>query len=165
VSVGTEAGDEVALGPHPLTLAAAPGAADEAVDTAVLLSLEWAQVEGEPDFVVELIDLYAEDAPRRLNAIRGASAAGDLAALRRAAHGLRGSSASLGARSVEMLCERLERLSGPEFLREGELLLTRLGHEFARAMSVFADERRRRWKRLNEHPELAAESGAHSESG
>lgn len=136
--------DDAGRGPRALTRAGAPCATEEAVDLAALLSLEGAQVEGEPDLIVELIDLYAEDAPRRLSAIRGASAAGDLAALQRAAHGLKGSSASLGARRVELLCEKLERLSGREFLQEGEMLLACLGREFARAMLVFADERDRR---------------------
>lgn len=116
----------------------------EAVELDVLRSLAGAQVEGEPDLIVELIDLYAEDSPRRLDTIRGALAAGDLEALRRAAHGLKGSSASLGARRVEMLCEKLERLSGWEWRREGEILLARLERELARAGLAFAYERGRR---------------------
>lgn len=130
--------------PCPVTRPNAPDATGEAVDLAVLLGLEEAQVEGEPDLVVELIDLYAEEGPRHLAAIRSAWAAGDLAALAWAAHGLKGSSASLGARHVEMLCERLERLSGEELFQEGETLLTCLEREFARAELAFADERSRR---------------------
>jgi HPt (histidine-containing phosphotransfer) domain-containing protein len=110
----------------------------------MLLSLEEVQVEGEPDLIVELIELYAEDTPRRLDAIRGALAARDLAALRRAAHGLKGSSASLGARRVWILCEELERLSGRELPQGGEMLLTRLEREVARVRLAFADERDRR---------------------
>lgn len=144
MSAGIETADNIVHGPRPVTRAGALGAAEEAVDWAVLLSLEEAQVEGEPDLIVELVELYAEDAPHRLSAIRGASAAGDLTALRRAAHGLKGSSASLGARQVVTLCDRLERLSEQQFLQEGEKLLARLGHEFARVMLVFADERDRR---------------------
>ncbi|HEV2861028.1 MAG TPA: Hpt domain-containing protein [Pyrinomonadaceae bacterium] len=119
-------------------------ATEKAVELDVLRGLAGAQVEGEPDLIVELIDLYAEDSPRRLDAIRGALAAGDLEALRRAAHGLKGSSASLGARRVEMLCEKLERLSGGEWRQEGEILLARLGRELARAGAAFAYERSRR---------------------
>ena len=139
-----ELADNIAHGPRPLTRASALDATGEAVDLLVLLGLEEAQIEGEPDLVVELIDLYAEDTPRRLAAIRSAWAARDLAALRRAAHGLKGSSASLGARPVELLCEKLERLSDHELLQEGEVLLSRLERERARAMLVFADERDRR---------------------
>lgn len=139
-----ETADNIARGPCPVTPASASDATGKVVDLAVLLSLEEAQVEGEPDLIVELIDLYVEDTPRRLAAIRSASADGDLEALRRAAHGLKGSSASLGARQVEMLCEKLERASGKELLEEGELLLARLEREFARVRLAFADERIRR---------------------
>ena len=116
----------------------------EAVDMAVLLSLEGAQVAGEPDLIVELIELYDEDTPRRLVAIRSALAEIDLAALRRAAHGLKGSSASLGARRVAALCDELEALPDEDSAREAEALLTRLEREFERARRAFADERERR---------------------
>lgn len=139
-----EVADDIDHATCPVKRASAPDTTGEAIDVAVLLSLEEAQVEGEPDLVVELIDLYAEDTPRRLAAIRSAWAAGDLAALRRAAHGLRGSSASLGARQVGILCEKLERLSGKESLQGGEMLLTCLEREFARVRLAFADERARR---------------------
>jgi|SRR5215213_8470580 len=138
-----ETADNICHEPCSVTRASALDATGEAVDLVVLLSLAEAQVEGEPDLVVELIDLYAEDTPRRLAAIRSAWAARDLAALRRAAHGLKGSSASLGARQVEILCEKLERLSGKELLQGGEMLLTRLEREFARVRLAFADERSR----------------------
>jgi hypothetical protein len=41
-----------------------------AVDLAVLTSYEKIQLAGEPDLIVELIDLYREDAPRRIAARR-----------------------------------------------------------------------------------------------
>ena len=143
MSGGVEIVDNIDHKPCPATRASALDATGEAVDLAVLLSLEEAQVEGEPDLVVELIDLYAEDTPRRLAAIRSAWAAGDLAALRGAAHGLKGSSACLGARQVAILCDKLERLPGTELLRASEMLLTCLEREFARVRLAFAVERGR----------------------
>lgn len=144
MSSSIETADNLDHKPRPVTQASAFGATGEAVDWAVLLDLGEAQVDGEPDLIVELIDLYAEDAPRRLAAIRSAWAAGDLAALRRAAHCLKGSSASLGARPVETLCEKLEQLPGKELLQEGGLLLASLARELARVRLAFADERGRR---------------------
>jgi HPt (histidine-containing phosphotransfer) domain-containing protein len=139
-----ETADRAGHEPRTSAGAGAPDATAEPVDWEVLLGLEEAQVEGEPDLVVELLDLYAEDAPRRLDAIRGALAARDLETLRRAAHGLKGGSASLGARRMTALCEQLGRLSGPELPRGGEMLLTCLEREFARVRLVFAAERGRR---------------------
>jgi len=41
------------------------------VDMAVLTSLEDAQSEGNPDLIVELIDLYLKEAARLLTAVQG----------------------------------------------------------------------------------------------
>lgn len=144
MSDGLEHADNTGREPGPRERADAPDDAGEVLDLAVLLSLEDAQVEGEPDIVVELTELYDEDAPRRLTSIRGALAAGDSTALRRAAHGLRGGSASLGALRMAMLCEKLERLHGAESPHEGEMLLTCLERELARVRLAFAEERSRR---------------------
>jgi len=126
------------------TIETAADAPVEVVDVAMLLSLEAAQAEGGPDIVVELIDLYFEDTPRRVAAVRRALEEEDVSALRWAAHGLRGSSASLGARRLAALCDELEGLPGEELTRGGAALLTRLVHEFDCVRHFFADERSRR---------------------
>lgn len=128
----------------PGTTETAADAHVEVVDVSMLLSLEAAQAEGAPDIIVELIDLYFEDTPRRVAAVRRALEDEDVSALRWAAHGLRGSSASLGARRLAALCDELEGLPGEELTREGAALLTRLVREFDCVWQVFADERSRR---------------------
>jgi HPt (histidine-containing phosphotransfer) domain-containing protein len=115
----------------------------DAVDMRALLSLEEAQMEGEPDLVVELIDLYLKDASDKLVAMRKAVAITDTASLGRAAHNLRGSSANLGARRMAALCEELEQIGVASFQRAGALL-TRLQREFELVRVTFAAERRRR---------------------
>lgn len=139
-----ETADKMGRGPSLMSWASTLDATEEAVELDVLRGLAGAQVEGESDLVVELIDLYAEDSPRRLDTIRGALAAGDLEALQWAAHSLKGSSTSLGAQRVGILCEKLERVSGREWRQGGEILLARLERELARAWLAFASERTRR---------------------
>ena len=118
-------------------------AACDAVDVATLRGLEEALADGEPDLVVELIDLYLESAPRMVAAAREAAATGDGPSLRRAAHNLRGGSASLGARRLAALCEEIEAAGcGPS--REAAALAARLEEEFERARRSFEAERRRR---------------------
>ena len=56
----------------------------------------------------ELIDLYLTDSRRRLSDIKGAMEKGDLDALSEAAHGLKGSSLSLGVSSVAEVSGQLE---------------------------------------------------------
>src|SRR5437660_7395479 len=95
-------------GPGPLLSAGSPRSLTQAVDMAVLTSFEEAQLDGVPDLIVELIDLYLEDAPHRLTAIEEALNRRDGQALKRAAHCLRGSSANLGALQVALICEEVE---------------------------------------------------------
>jgi HPt (histidine-containing phosphotransfer) domain-containing protein len=115
----------------------------DAVDLPTLRGFEEAGVEGEPDIVVELIDIYLESAPRLVAAVREAAAAGDVASLSRAAHNLRGGSASLGAWRVAALCEEIE-VSRPLSSHEAAALAARLEEEFELARLSFEAERRRR---------------------
>ena len=66
------------------------------------------------------MDLYVENAPQLIDAIRRAIAAGDAPALQRSAHTLKGSSASLGAQRMAALCFELEKL-GRDGTVEGAL--------------------------------------------
>ena len=42
----------------------------QTVDLAVLATYDDAQMEGEPDFVVELIDIYLDEVPARASSLR-----------------------------------------------------------------------------------------------
>jgi HPt (histidine-containing phosphotransfer) domain-containing protein len=126
------------------TLAGAEDAPPEAVDLGVLAGLEGLQDEGEPSLVVELIDLYLEEAPRQLASMFEAEASADADALRRAAHSLKGSSASLGAFGAAALCGELEHADCGDSSRGAGELIARLGQELERVRRVFAAERRKR---------------------
>jgi HPt (histidine-containing phosphotransfer) domain-containing protein len=119
-------------------------ATTQVVDPAVIASLDEAWEEGEPDLIVELIDLYLGDAPQWLEAIRTAANRQDAKLLRRAAHSLKGSSGSLGIRQVAETCRRLEQLDCSDSAARVTALLPRLDREFARAQAALAAERLRR---------------------
>jgi HPt (histidine-containing phosphotransfer) domain-containing protein len=116
----------------------------DAVDLTILNSLEGAQIEGEPDIVVELMELYLEDASGKLAAMHEDLAEKGGGSVGRLAHSLRGSSANLGARRVAALCEGLERVGDGDPSCGGGALLNRLELELARVRRVFEAERRRR---------------------
>ena len=82
----------------------------EEIDLSGLTSLAELKSIGEPDLVVELIDLYLKDGPERIQKIKTAAARADATGLRQAAHTLKGSSASLGFHQISEICEQLERL-------------------------------------------------------
>src|SRR6266511_5847373 len=86
--------------------AAAQGQVD---DFRELTSLRAMQQAEEPDIVAELIDIFFQDTPSRLDGIRQALRQSDIQALEQAAHSLRGSCATIGARRMATLCLALEK--------------------------------------------------------
>jgi HPt (histidine-containing phosphotransfer) domain-containing protein len=125
-------------------LADTGGDAIEATDETVLAALEEVQSEGEPDLIVELIDLYLNDAPQRVEAIRAAAAKLDGALLKHAAHTLKGSSGSIGVLQVAKICKILERPDCVSSAAKVEVLLQLLEREFAGAREALLAERQRR---------------------
>jgi two-component system sensor histidine kinase/response regulator len=84
----------------------APAVVD--LDPAPLDALASLQSEGDPDVVGELVGVFVEEAPGRLSGMRAAVEARDASALERAAHGLKGTAASLGAVRVAAVCRSIE---------------------------------------------------------
>lgn len=115
----------------------------QTVDLAVLATYDDAQMEGEPDFVVELIDIYLEEVPRLFDILRNSIANRDRNTARRAAHSLRGSSANLGVLQLAAIAGELEHLEDNHSTAALELLAS-LANEFERAKEILNEERQRR---------------------
>ena len=115
----------------------------QTVDLAILASFGEAQEQGEPDFVVELIDLYLEGAPRFFNSIRDGLANNDWLSAKRAAHSLRGSSSNLGIVQMSLIAGALEQLTTNQDASAAELLQG-LEDEFTRVEEILLAERQRR---------------------
>ncbi len=62
----------------------------------------------EDRFVAEVVELFLEDGPVRLEALRSALEEGVGESLARAAHTLKGTAANLGAQRLRQRCEELE---------------------------------------------------------
>jgi HPt (histidine-containing phosphotransfer) domain-containing protein len=114
-----------------------------AVDLAVLASYEEAQIEGEPDFVVELIDLYLDEVPRLFDSLHTAIQNNDSASAKRAAHSLRGSSGNLGVLQIAAIADELEHLENPCGTSATQLLQS-LENEFRRVKEILTAERQKR---------------------
>lgn len=91
-------------------------------------------------FLTELIDCYLEDAPLQMQAIQTATAEGDVSTLRRAAHSLKSSSASLGATSFANLCQNLE-IASTETLEATLKKISQLEAEYERVKIALQQER------------------------
>jgi PAS domain S-box-containing protein len=84
-----------------------PDAPDEAMDASALAALRDLG-EGRPDILDEVIAVYLRNSPRHLAALHEAVTRADAEAVRREAHGLKGSSSQIGAAQVARLCTELE---------------------------------------------------------
>jgi HPt (histidine-containing phosphotransfer) domain-containing protein len=110
------------------------------LDEDILASLRELQLEGEPDLLRELLDLFMIDTPNNLEAIGQAIATRNAEGLRHAAHSAKGSSANLGAAALAAACKELEDL-GRSGTTEGALpLLERAESEYHRAVAALEQE-------------------------
>ena len=114
-----------------------------AVDLDVLRSYDKIQLDGEPDLIVELIDLYMEDARRRLAVMKLSLTETNWLSLKREAHSLRGSSGNLGALKMALICDEIEGLESRDPFAF-EALLACLEQELHQVLQVFLAERQRR---------------------
>ena len=89
----------------------------------------WIEEYGE-DFLVELVDLYLEDTPKRLIELRRALDIGDTPTLTREAHTIKSSSANLGAMKMSEFAKELETAC-----RKGEM--RQIAEQVARTEAEF----------------------------
>jgi histidine phosphotransfer protein HptB len=84
---------------------------------------------GDEEFMGELIDIYLEDMPLQLEALRVAVQSQDAAAAAATAHRLKGASGNMGADSLSALCHDLEISSRDNKLDQLPNLLEAIGTE------------------------------------
>jgi HPt (histidine-containing phosphotransfer) domain-containing protein len=84
------------------------------------------------DFVAELVDTFAEEAPLLLDEMRRALAAGEGERFRRAAHSLKSNSSTFGAARLADLARALE-LGGPP---QDAAPVDAFAHEFTRTLAA-----------------------------
>lgn len=98
--------------PHQPPPAETPGVTlpDQVVDEETLDSYRVLQDDGQPDVVTELIDVFLEDLPSRVESLGSAVHRAEPDELRAAAHALKGSAASIGAVRLAALCGALEAI-------------------------------------------------------
>jgi signal transduction histidine kinase/DNA-binding NarL/FixJ family response regulator len=82
--------------------------AEPALDASVLARLADEELGGDPAFVIELIDLFLEQATPLVSALQAAASLGDEREIVRIAHALQSSAGNLGARRLQRLCADAE---------------------------------------------------------
>ena len=89
--------------------------------------------------IADLINLFLRDTPERIVAIRIAAEAGDAAALREAAHALRGSTAAVGAPRMADLCASLEEMGATGSVGDAPPMAAELEEAFTETKQALED--------------------------
>jgi HPt (histidine-containing phosphotransfer) domain-containing protein len=96
-----------------------------------------------PRALAEVIDVFLQTIPRRLDDLRQAQARLDADSVRALAHSLKGASAQIGARGIADLCVQIEAVvRGGDVSALGDLL-TALEADYAVVSASLREERRR----------------------
>jgi PAS domain S-box-containing protein len=115
----------------------------ESVDREILANVRDLQEDGEPDLLTELIELYLEDSPVRIDAAKSAFTSGDAQAMALAAHTLKGSSGNLGAKRMAALAALLEQHGRAGSIENAAPILEQLEREFAAVQKTLEAEKRK----------------------
>jgi HPt (histidine-containing phosphotransfer) domain-containing protein len=110
-------------------------AAERPVDLAV--AMRW--LGGDRHLLSELVSIFVDDGPKRLQAIRAALIASDVRQVEHVAHSLKGSAAILGATRLQTAALALEEAAHDGHTENGSDLVAQIDRELARVMAFFAD--------------------------
>jgi HPt (histidine-containing phosphotransfer) domain-containing protein len=117
--------------PQPMSMPAPQIVADESLDLIVIANLRKLEAATGRAILAQLLASFSTVTPSRFAALRVAIATGDAFAINMAAHTLKGSSATVGARRMARLCGDLEMLSQTDDLTHAASMLVSIEIEFA----------------------------------
>jgi HPt (histidine-containing phosphotransfer) domain-containing protein len=82
--------------------------ARDVLDPDVVDSLRQLTPAGEPDVLGEILNLFLDEVPKKIAALRAAVTSGDAVKVQRLAHSLKGSTGNIGARAMYDVCRQLD---------------------------------------------------------
>ncbi len=107
-----------------------PKEREDPLERGTLEAIREMNAEGEPDLLAELVTIFLEDAPPRLDALRSAVERGDAGSLKSSSHALKGGSANMGAARMAGLLNKIEGLGDAGDPESAGGLLHELYEEF-----------------------------------
>ena len=117
-------------------------ALDDVIDPVVVAGLRQLRIPGKPDPLVELIDLFSQEAPEQIQMLEVAVAQNNHTSLARvfsAASRLKGSASNLGARTLAALCDEIEQTARIWSLADVPPLLDRVRKELDRVRQALEE--------------------------
>ncbi len=111
---------------------------EPALDPAVVQRLRELTPPGEPDVLAQVLSLFLEEAPRRLDRIRMALQARDASEMHRAAHSMKGSAGNIGAMDLFAICREVDDRARVGDLEGARQALEDLTREYERVEAEIA---------------------------
>ena len=111
-----------------------------AIDPSALDGLRELEDEGGPGLVAAMADLFFRDTVARLGSLRRALGSADAVGIEKGAQSLKGSSASVGAMEMSLLCGELEEKGRVGDIEGASKTLSRIEEEFVRARAILEAE-------------------------
>jgi PAS domain S-box-containing protein len=130
---GEEPGDTKATKPS-----RAEALASQPLDPEALAHLRQHVAAGDDAFLDKLFGTFLDNATTTIEVLRRAASGGDARGVMQAAHSLKGSGRSIGARPLAEICERLEMLGRAESVQGAGELIDQLEREFGRVKDALA---------------------------
>ena len=112
---------------------------DGAVERPVDLSVAMRWLGGDRHLLSELVGIFCDDGPKRLQAIRTALTAADVRQVEQVAHSLKGSASILGATQLQTAALALEDAAHDGHTENGPALVAQIACELDKVMAFFAD--------------------------
>ncbi|MEO0650132.1 MAG: Hpt domain-containing protein [Planctomycetota bacterium] len=113
---------------------------DLTLDPSVIEALRELGGEEEPELFEELVTMFLDDTPGRIEALLEALEAGDATTLERTAHALKSSCGNLGARRLASLCFEIESAGRAGDVEAARPLVGRSTDEFAAVAAALKSE-------------------------
>lgn len=121
-----------------------PSPQESSICQDMLDELEALQIQGEPDFIVEIIDSFLKTSPPRVEAMIAHLNQKNLVALGSDAHALKSSSFALGAKILSRLCQKIESLKATQDVETANSYFKELQTEYHRAHAALTQIKNQR---------------------
>lgn len=100
------------------------------LDASVIETLRMLTPPGEPDVLAEVLTMFLDEVPPRIDRLRNALTAGNIEEVHRAAHSLKGSAGNIGAQRLFAVCKQFDDKNNAGDPAETARLVTSLGDEY-----------------------------------
>ena len=118
-------------------------AANQVLDMQIVDELLSLSDDGDPELLLDLINLFLGDGPAKIQSVLQGLASQDFDQVERAAHSLKGSAGNLGARLLQNTCEQLQLAARGSRLSEARQLAPALETHFRDARAALVALRNR----------------------